>query len=151
MIIGALTNPSIRNTTCIENRVKGKHRSIFILTIFSPCFVNESECSDDQIIRYDLKIGLDTPYPGNDVWSSMRLVSKSGEASAAAGSRPASSKQVVEGGKPVAIESPVADTAPAGPKSSGSGPRAVSPAPVSEALKATFTARAKAWAKEKKK
>ena len=32
-----------------------------------------SECSDDQIIRYDLKIGLDTPYPGNDVWSSMRL------------------------------------------------------------------------------
>ena len=110
-----------------------------------------SECSDDQIIRYDLKIGLDTPYPGNDVWSSMRLVSKSGEASAAAGSRPASSKQVVEGGKPVAIESPVADTAPAGPKSSGSGPRAVSPAPVSEELKATFTARAKAWAKEKKK
>ena len=110
-----------------------------------------SECSDDQIIRYDLKIGLDTPYPGNDVWSSMRLVSKPGESSAAVGAKPASSKQVVEEGKPVAKESPIADAAPAAPKSSGSGPRAVSPAPVSEELKATFTARAKAWAKEKKK
>ena len=30
----------------------------------------------------DLKIGLDTPYPTNDVWSSMRLVRKEGEASA---------------------------------------------------------------------
>jgi predicted Zn-dependent protease len=28
----------------------------------------------------DLKIGVDTPYPNNDVWSSMRLVRKEGEA-----------------------------------------------------------------------
>ena len=110
-----------------------------------------SECSDDQIIRYDLKIGLDTPYPGNDVWSSMRLVSKTGEASAGVGAKPASSKQVVEGGKPVAQESPVADTAPAAPKSSGSVPRPVSRAPVSEEDKAIFKERAKAWAQEKKK
>ncbi len=41
-----------------------------------------SECSDEKIIRMDLKIGLDTPYPNNDVWSSMRLVRKEGDASA---------------------------------------------------------------------
>jgi hypothetical protein len=41
-----------------------------------------SECSDEKIIRMDLKIGLDTPYPNNDVWSSMRLVRKEGEAAA---------------------------------------------------------------------
>ena len=38
-----------------------------------------SECSDEKIIRMDLKIGVDTPYPNNDVWSSMRLVRKEGE------------------------------------------------------------------------
>ena len=111
-----------------------------------------SECSDDQIIRYDLKIGLDTPYPGNDVWSSMRLVSKPGEGSAAVGSKPAPVEPVAKGDKPAAQGSTAkTDAAPVAPKHSGSGPRPVSPAPVSEELKATFTARAKAWAKEKKK
>jgi len=111
-----------------------------------------SECSDDQIIRYDLKIGLDTPYPGNDVWSSMRLVSKPGEASAAVGAKPAPVEPVAGGEKPAAQGSTEkTDAAPVAPKSSGSGSRPVSPAPVSEELKATFTARAKAWAKEKKK
>ena len=43
-----------------------------------------TECSDEKIIRMDLKIGLDTPYPTNDVWSSMRLVRKEGEAVAKA-------------------------------------------------------------------
>jgi len=43
-----------------------------------------SECSDEKIIRMDLKIGLDTPYPTTDVWSSMRLVRKEGEAAAKA-------------------------------------------------------------------
>ena len=41
-----------------------------------------SECSDEKIIRMDLKIGVDTPYPNNDVWSSMRLVRKEGEVAA---------------------------------------------------------------------
>jgi len=111
-----------------------------------------SECSDDQIIRYDLKIGLDTPYPGNDVWSSMRLVSKPGEASAAVGEKPTPAEPVAEGDKPAAQGSTAkTDAATVAPKSSGSGPRPVSPAPVSEELKATFRARAKAWAQEKKK
>jgi hypothetical protein len=35
-----------------------------------------SECSDEQIIRFDFKTGVDTPYPTSDVWASMRLVRK---------------------------------------------------------------------------
>ncbi len=35
-----------------------------------------SECTDDKIIRFDFKISVDTPYPGKDIWSSMRLVRK---------------------------------------------------------------------------
>ena len=112
-----------------------------------------SECSDNQIIRYDLKIGLDTPYPGNDIWSSMRLVSKPGESAATIGAKPSpTNAPVAEEGKTATKESPVkADAATAAPKSSGSAPRPVSPAPVSEELKATFRARAKAWAQQKKK
>ena len=39
-----------------------------------------TECSDEKIIRFDGKIGIDTPYPTQEVWSSMRLVRKDGEA-----------------------------------------------------------------------
>jgi len=39
-----------------------------------------TECSEEKIIRMDLKIGVDTPYPTTDVWSSMRLIRKEGEA-----------------------------------------------------------------------
>jgi len=35
-----------------------------------------SESSDDNIIRFDLKIGVDTPYPTSDVYGSIRLVRK---------------------------------------------------------------------------
>ncbi len=48
-----------------------------------------SECTDEQIIRFDGKIGIDTPYPTQEVWSSMRLVRKEGEAAASpAGTEP---------------------------------------------------------------
>lgn len=33
-----------------------------------------SECTDDNIIRFDMKIGIDTPYPSKDIYSSVRLV-----------------------------------------------------------------------------
>ena len=33
-----------------------------------------SESSDEQIIRFDMKIGVDTPYPTKEVFGSMRLV-----------------------------------------------------------------------------
>ncbi len=39
-----------------------------------------SECTLEKIIRFDFKVGVDTPYPTTDVWSSMRLVRKEGEA-----------------------------------------------------------------------
>lgn len=35
-----------------------------------------SECSDDRIVRYDWKTGIDTEYPTKDIWASMRLVRK---------------------------------------------------------------------------
>jgi hypothetical protein len=52
-----------------------------------------SECSDEKIIRFDGKIGIDTPYPTQEVWSSMRLVRKEGEA-----------PPPPEGEEPVAVE-----------------------------------------------
>ena len=55
-----------------------------------------SECSDEKIIRMDLKIGLDTPYPTTDVWSSMRLVRKEGEAAAKSSSSTPTIKEVAE-------------------------------------------------------
>ena len=39
-----------------------------------------TECTEEKIIRMDLKIGVDTAYPTTDVWSSMRLIRKEGEA-----------------------------------------------------------------------
>ncbi|MBT6408883.1 MAG: DUF1566 domain-containing protein [Nitrospina sp.] len=52
-------------------------------SIFAPGGASNTwitECSDEKIVRMDLKIGVDTPYPGPDVWSSMRLIRKEGEA-----------------------------------------------------------------------
>ena len=52
-----------------------------------------SECSDEKIIRFDGKIGIDTPYPTQEVWSSMRLVRKEGEAAVSpAGEEPSAVK-----------------------------------------------------------
>jgi hypothetical protein len=75
-----------------------------------------SECSDDNIIRYDFKVGVDTPYPTQDVWATMRLLRKEGEAAVApAGTDPtpveaesASGSEDAKGGK--------ADAKPAAPK-----------------------------------
>jgi len=33
-----------------------------------------TECSDDLIIRFDMKIGIEMPYPTNEVYASIRLV-----------------------------------------------------------------------------
>ncbi len=110
-----------------------------------------SECSDDKIIRFDLKIGIDTPYPGKDVWSSMRLVSKPGEAAAKVSAEPAA-KPAAQEEKPAAKESaPAATAAPAASsKPAGNVPRPVKRA-LSDEDKAVLKKRAKAWAAEKKK
>jgi hypothetical protein len=109
-----------------------------------------SECSDESIIRYDLKIGLDTPYPGNDVWSSMRLVSKPGEASATIGAETAPIKQVVEDEKPP-VKASSGSPAEATAKPSGGSVPHPAKRDVTEEEKAVFKARAKAWAQKKKK
>jgi uncharacterized protein DUF1566 len=119
-----------------------------------------SECSDEKIIRFDGKIGVDTPYPTQDVWSSMRLVRKEGEA-----------PPPPVGGDPVAVEAEAvpasaetteAKTAdapakaaapkPAAPKAaSGGGTPAPTPKKeFSSAEKAAMLARAKAHAAEKR-
>ena len=76
-----------------------------------------TECSDEKIIRMDLKIGLDTPYPTNDVWSSMRLVRKEGEAVAKA-SAPTPAEVKPEEAPAVEAEAAEAKSAPV-KKSSG--------------------------------
>ena len=109
------------------------------------------ECSDEKIIRYDLKIGIDTAYPGKDVWGSLRLLSKPGEASVKVVGEQHAPKQVAS------VEEPTGDTSvkPATASTVASKPAGSVPRPakrdVTEEEKAVFKARAKAWAIEKKK
>ena len=83
-----------------------------------------TECSDELIIRYDLKIGIDTAYPGKDVWGSIRLVSKPGEVSAEIGKEPAAPKPADDNDKPTTKGStPTVTTPKASSKPKGSVPR----------------------------
>jgi hypothetical protein len=106
-----------------------------------------SECSDEKIIRMDLKIGLDTPYPNNDVWSSMRLVRKEGEAA------PKSAAPVVAAKAAPAADAGAPEAQPAAaPKKSS---RNVVPGPTprkdfSDAEKSAMLKRARAYAAEVK-
>jgi len=108
------------------------------------------ECSDEKIIRFDLKIGIDTAYPGQDVWGSVRLVSKPGETSAKIGEEPDSPKPEVQKEKPTGDAPASSSTPTAKAKPAGSAPRPVK-RDVTEEEKAIFKARAKAWAEKKKK
>jgi hypothetical protein len=108
------------------------------------------ECSDEKIIRFDLKIGIDTAYPGQDVWGSVRLVSKPGEASAKIGEEPDSPKSEVQKEKPTGDAPAPSSTPTAKAKPAGSAPRPAK-RDVTEEEKAIFKARAKAWAEKKKK
>ena len=108
-----------------------------------------SECSDEKIIRMDLKIGLDTPYPNNDVWSSMRLVRKEGEV-AAKSSVPTPESKAVEA--PAAAAGTSEATTAAAPKKS-SGNFVPGPTPrkdFSSEEKAAMLKRARAHAAEVK-
>lgn len=119
-----------------------------------------SECTDEKIIRFDGKIGVDTPYPNQDVWSSMRLVRKEGEAppapvgvdpvaieaeAASAPAETADSKAAPASGKPAAPKPAVAKAA------SGGGTPAPTPKKeFSSAERAAMLARAKAHAADKR-
>ena len=72
-----------------------------------------SECSDDNIIRYDFKVGVDTPYPTQDVWATMRLLRKEGEAAVPVGAEP---DTVEAKSAPADAKGGEADAKPAAPK-----------------------------------
>ena len=114
------------------------------------------ECSDEKIIRFDLKIGIDTAYPGKDVWGSVRLLSKPGEVLAKVGEAPTTPQPAGEEGKPDSKEPTSTTTAaPSKPSTTASKPAGSVPRPVSrevsEEQKAILKARAKAFAESKKK
>jgi hypothetical protein len=106
-----------------------------------------TECTDEKIIRMDLKIGVDTAYPTPDVWSSMRLIRKEGEAAPAPAGKaaePAADKPAAEA--PAAVEQAAA--APA--KSSGGVPGPTPRKDFSPEERAAMLKRAKAHAAEVK-
>ena len=108
-----------------------------------------TECSDEKIIRMDLKIGLDTPYPTNDVWSSMRLVRKEGEASA----KPTSAAPAEAKAAEVPVEDAPAPEAKSAPVKKSSGNFVPGPTPrkdFSSEEKAAMLKRARAHAAEVK-
>ena len=108
-----------------------------------------TECSDEKIIRMDLKIGLDTPYPTTDVWSSMRLVRKEGEATAKA-SAALPTEAIPE--KALVVEAETAEATPT-PVKKSSGNFVPGPKPrkdFSSEEKAAMLKRAKAHAAEVK-
>jgi len=113
-----------------------------------------SECSDEKIIRFDGKIGIDTPYPTQEVWSSMRLVRKDGEAAVApAGTEP---DAVEATSAPADAKTGEAEAKPATPKpvkaSSGNNVSGATPKyNRSPEEKAALVARARAHAADVKK
>ncbi len=110
-----------------------------------------SECSDEKIVRMDLKIGVDTPYPNQDVWSSMRLIRKEGEAAVTPTAAKkieasATAESAPEKGEGTAVATPVATQ----PKASGGTPKPIPRKDFSSEEKAAMLKRAKAYAAEVK-
>ena len=123
-------------------------------SIFAPFGASNTwitECSDEKIIRMDLKIGVDTDYPTADVWSSMRLIRIEGEAAAvkagvAAPAPKSESSQPVEDTK----EAAPTTTAAAAPKASGGTPKPIPRTDFSSEERSAMLKRAKAHATEVK-
>jgi len=95
----------------------------------------------------DLKIGLDTPYPNNDVWSSMRLVRKEGEAAAK------SSAPVAEAKVTPAADTGTSEAPPVAAPKKPSGNNVPGPTPrkdFSDSEKSAMLKRARAHAAEVK-
>ena len=111
-----------------------------------------TECSDEKIIRMDLKIGVATDYPTADVWSSMRLIRKEGEAAPVKeGATPTPEAQTAsdQAAEPSADAAKAAPAAPA-PKASGGTPKPIPRKDFTSEEKAAMRKRAKAHAAEVK-
>jgi hypothetical protein len=141
--------------TGVKSLVDKNGTSYPIDSIFAPGGASNTwitECSDEKIIRMDLKIGLDTGYPTADVWSSMRLIRKEGEASAVKeGVEPTLNVESVseQSAEPAAE---VTQTAPAAvaPKASGGTPKPIPRKDFSSEERAAMLKRARAHAAEVK-
>ncbi len=112
-----------------------------------------TECSDDKIIRFDLKIGIDTAYPTTDVWSSMRLVRKEGEAPPPPVGKEPEPVAAAESAPAEKAEAGAAEAKPAAPKpaktaASGSTPKPIPKKDRTPEEKAAMLKRAKAHAAE---
>ena len=124
-------------------------------SIFAPGGASNTwitECSDEKIIRMDLKIGVATDYPTADVWSSMRLIRKEGEAAPIKeGATPTPEVQTAsdQSAEPSADTAKAAPTAPA-PKASGGTPKPIPRKDFTSEEKAAMRKRAKAHAAEVK-
>jgi hypothetical protein len=119
-------------------------------SIFAPFGASNTwitECSDEKIIRMDLKIGVDTDYPTADVWSSMRLIRIEGEAGPvkAGGEAPA---PIAESTQPVEATKEAGPTAPAAtaPKASGGTTKPIPRTDFSSEERSAMLKRAKAHA-----
>ena len=119
--------------------------------IFAPFGASNTwitECSDENIIRMDLKIGVDTDYPTADVWSSMRLIRKEGEAAAVKAGAAAPAPKA-ESAQPVEAQNEAAPAA-AAPKASGGTPKPITRTDFSSEERSAMLKRAKAHAAEVK-
>jgi len=142
--------------TGVKSLVDKNGTSYPIDGIFAPGGASNTwitECSDEKIIRMDLKIGLDTAYPTAEVWSSMRLIRKEGEAppAKAGAAEPAPNAEAVSE-KPAEASADVAKPAPAAaaPKASGGTPKPTPKREFSSEERAAMLKRAKAHAAEVK-
>lgn len=121
-------------------------------SIFAPFGASNTwitECSDEKIIRMDLKIGVDTDYPTADVWSSMRLIRKEGEAAAVKAGAAAPAPKAESSVEDTKEAAPTA-TAAAKPKASGGTPKPIPRTDFSSEERSAMLKRAKAHAAEVK-
>ncbi len=118
-----------------------------------------SECSDEKIIRYDFKTGVETPYPPADIWASIRLVRKEGDPpnvpGGSGGDQPAdaNAESSAEGAETAtATAAPAASAAPASSGSGIKGPlKNKRPGGITDAERAEMLKNAKAHAAEVRK
>jgi hypothetical protein len=155
--------PSKVEATSIFNKEKeciDKNGSVYYIDpIFERGGVGNTwiiECSDEKIIRYDFKTGVDTPYPPADIWASIRLVRKEGDPTNLPGVS-AEPTEVGAEGQAEATETGDAPTASAtaAPESSGGGKKGPlknkRPGGITDAERAEMLKNAKAHAASRKK
>jgi hypothetical protein len=140
--------------TGVKSLVDKNGTSYPIDGIFAPFGASNTwitECSDEKIIRMDLKIGVDTPYPTADVWSSMRLIRKEGEAAPTPAGKATAAVPAAEKATEAPVAAEQAATATAAPAQAKSGvPKPIPRKDFSSEERAAMLKRAKAHAAEVK-